>query len=261
MPKQTKAEKRITKAIKQTRAAYQQTATVYDAFSAPFQTGVVYPKIVSVAERYLESLSGKEILDVGCGSGTLIQMFNGRGARCSGIDVTPAFVELAYTRGLSVVEASAHDLPFPDEVFDGAVSNFVLNYLPPEGQRWALQEKFRVLRPGGVIVLSYMHPFFMRVGRYQSTPPHYPSTIEDYFHPAREEMISFADQKFILHLLDWPEIVNMIIESGFCLRELIDAEVPKNLEQIGAKVKLEFPNQYARGFRYNPYGIFVVATK
>ena len=261
MPKQTKIAKEIEGAIENTRSAYQQAGLAYDALSAPFQVAVTYPKIIAAAEKFAGALLGKEVLDVGCGAGTLLQMFNERGANCFGIDVAPVFVELARSRGLQVSEASMHDLPFGDETFDVVVSNYVLNYLPPEGQRLALQEKFRVLRPKGVMIFSYMHPSLMRSGRYQPTPPHYPSIVEDYFRPKRQEEIKFFDQKFILHLLDWPEIVNMVIESGFRLQELIDAEVPENLKEIVIGIKEELVAQFVQSFRYNPYAIFIVAIK
>jgi len=188
-------------------------------------------------------------------------MLNEQGAECSGIDLTPAFVELACSRGLNVSEASMHKLPFPDKAFDAIVSNYALNYLPAEGQRLALQENFRVLHSGGVMVFSYMHPFFMRAGRYDPTLLHYPSLIEDYFHPERQETLRLFDQTFILHLLDWPEIVNMVLKIGFRLQELIDAEIPENLEEIISGIKDERIAQFIQSFRYNPYAIFIVGIK
>lgn len=251
--------KEIVEAVEHTRNSYEQVAAVYDTFSAPFQIAVTYPKIISAVRSFFDSLSGKEILDVGCGAGTLIQMFNEQGAKCSGIDVASVFVELAHSRGLDVTEASMHDLPLPDESFDAVVSNYALNYLPAEGQQLTLQEKFRVLRPGGIMIFSYMHPFFMRANRRQPALTYHP--VDDYFRPKEQEVIDFFGQKFTLYLSDWPEIVNMVLRCGFHLREFIDAEIPNNLEQIACSIEDEVSAQYVRSFRYNPYGIFVVATK
>jgi ubiquinone/menaquinone biosynthesis C-methylase UbiE len=251
----------IRESIERTMASYQEVAIAYDIFSAPFHAAVTYPKIIKELENYLSSLPGKQILDVGCGSGKLMQVLNERGAQCSGIDITPAFLDIARSRGLWVIQGSMHNLPFPDEMFDAVVSNYVLNYLPAKGQRMALQEKFRVLRRDGIMIFSYMHPFFMRATPYQEQPPHYLSSTKNYFEPAREILINQLGQKFTLYLLDWPEITNMVIESGFCLLELTDAKVPDQLERIAAEINSEAAADFVKGFRYNPYAIFVTAKK
>jgi len=253
--------KEIDKAIEQTRDAYNQVAIAYDAFTTHFHTLVIYPKIIALVEKFAESLSGKTILDVGCGSGGLIRMLDKRGAKCYGVDITPAFVEIARSRNSRVAQASMHSLPLPGAIFDVVVSNYVLNYLPSEGQELALREKFRVLKSGGVMVFTYMHPFFMRISRYRPTPPHYFPVTKNYFQPAKQEAIEQLGQKFVLHLLDWPEIANLTIRSGFHLQELVDAEVPKNLEEIAEGVDHEVAAQFVRSFRYHPYAMFVVATK
>ena len=190
-----------------------------------------------------------------------MQMLEVSGAKCCGVDITPEFLKMARSRSLDVYQASMHQLPFHNESFDTVVSNYVLNYLPPEGQKLALQEKFRVLKPGGVMVFSYMHPFFMRANRHKNDKPYCVSVINNYFEPIKKETIEMFGQKFVLYLQDWPEIVNMIVESGFCLRKLIDAEVPKNLKKIVSKIKNKQAISFMQSFKYNPYGIFIVATK
>lgn len=251
----------INAAIKRTRDAYNRVALSYDAFTSHFHNLIAYPKFVAIVEHFVGDLAGKTILDLGCGSGSLVGMFNERGASACGIDISSTFVETAKSRNLRVAQASMHQLPFPDEAFDGVVSHYALNYLPHKGQSMSLQEQYRVLRPNGVVVFSYMHPFFMRMSRYQELSPHYSPVIENYFRPVRQESVEQLGQKFVLYLLDWPEIANMVMESGFILREFIDAETPKNLEEVSAGIGNEIAARFVRSFQYQPYAMFVVATK
>ena len=235
-------------AIKRTRDAYEQVAGAYDTVTAEFNNSVVYPKIIDAAERFLGPVRGTRILDVGCGSGRLMELLEARGAECVGVDIARAFVETAKSRGRKVVRASMHDLPFGDSEFDGIVSNFAINYLPLAGQSRTLEEAYRVLKSGGALIFSSMHPYLMRQGG-------------NYFEPMRQKEIQQLGQKFFLHLLDWQEIGNVVISSGFCLREFIDAEVPENLEEVAAKIDNDAAAQFVRAFRHQPYAMFVVATK
>ena len=96
------------------------------------------------------------ILDVGCGIGGPARTFaEARGCRVAGIDLTPEFVAIAeaLTRRCKLDElasfrvASALDLPFDDDIFDGAIQFHVgMNIADKAG---AFSEVFRVLRAGG----------------------------------------------------------------------------------------------------------------
>lgn len=107
---------------------------------------------IGPALRY-ESTAGQDVLDVGCGQGIDLVEYARAGARVTGIDLTPAHVELARNHlaalGLtaSVVNGDAEQLPFQDACFDFVSSNGVLHHTPDMPA--ALNEMRRVLRPGG----------------------------------------------------------------------------------------------------------------
>jgi ubiquinone/menaquinone biosynthesis C-methylase UbiE len=94
------------------------------------------------------------ILDCGCGTGNNLTMLREYGRAC-GIDIT--WSGLAYARGRGerqVARASATCLPFPAGQFDLVTSFDVLYAFDDEMERDALKEMYRVLRPGGQILIN-----------------------------------------------------------------------------------------------------------
>ena len=94
------------------------------------------------------------ILDCGCGTGNNLQMIRQYG-RAFGIDLT--YSGLAYAqrhRERLIAQASATALPFPERVFDIVTSFDVIYALDDTGAATALNEMYRVMRPGGYLVLN-----------------------------------------------------------------------------------------------------------
>jgi ubiquinone/menaquinone biosynthesis C-methylase UbiE len=94
------------------------------------------------------------VLDCGCGTGNNLQMIRQYG-RAFGIDLT--YSGLAYARRHRerlIAQASATALPFPDRVFDIVTSFDVIYALDDAGAATALKEMYRVMRPGGYLVLN-----------------------------------------------------------------------------------------------------------
>jgi SAM-dependent methyltransferase len=140
-------------------AAYDSVAEEYAAGSetGPYNALYERPAVIEL----LGDVSGKRVVDVGCGSGPLSQWLVESGASVVGFDVSSALVRLAEARGLSGASFHVADLAEPllflsDASFDVAVGSLVLHYL----RDWAapLRELHRVLVPGGTLVLSTHHP-------------------------------------------------------------------------------------------------------
>ncbi|MFE7506443.1 class I SAM-dependent methyltransferase [Promicromonospora sp. NPDC057488] len=110
--------------------------------------------------RLAGDVSGRHVLDAGCGTGPVTEALRSRGAVMTGIDGSPAMLELARRRlGDDVplhVGDLAQPLPFADDAFDDVVASLVLHYF----RDWSgpLGEFRRVLKPGGRVILSVNHP-------------------------------------------------------------------------------------------------------
>jgi ubiquinone/menaquinone biosynthesis C-methylase UbiE len=104
-----------------------------------------------------EALRGKDVLDVGAGSGIATQMLAEAGANVTAVDLTDWAVETtrrrlaAFELGGDVRQADAEELPFEDASFDLVFSWGVIHHSSDMDR--ALAELVRVTRPGGQVVL------------------------------------------------------------------------------------------------------------
>ncbi|GAC1431909.1 MAG: hypothetical protein NVSMB65_05500 [Chloroflexota bacterium] len=107
------------------------------------------------ATRLLRLPPGSPVLDVGCAFGYGTARL-ARRYQAEGIDPSPAYIARARRRypriPFTLGEAAA--LPYPNDRYDGAVMLDVLEHLPAGTEQHALAQIARVLRPGGVLVLS-----------------------------------------------------------------------------------------------------------
>lgn len=97
----------------------------------------------------------REVLDLGCGTGTLaVAMARAAGrARITGIDGDAEILDIARAKegseGIAFVAGLADALPFDVGSFDRVVCSLLLHHLDPAVKRAALAEARRVLRSGG----------------------------------------------------------------------------------------------------------------
>jgi SAM-dependent methyltransferase len=107
------------------------------------------------AFRQLQDLTGRRVLDYGCGHGMAAVVLARTGARVTAFDLSPGYLEEARTRarangvGIDFAQANGEQLPFADGSFDRIWGNAILHHLDL-GK--AARELSRVLRPEGVAV-------------------------------------------------------------------------------------------------------------
>lgn len=104
---------------------------------------------------------GQRILDVGCGAGHYMTELGARGAEVTGIEGSAELLSSARDRLGEAARLRQHDLETPldfldDASFDGALMALVFHHI--EARRRLLDELFRVVRPGGWLVMSTFHP-------------------------------------------------------------------------------------------------------
>jgi ubiquinone/menaquinone biosynthesis C-methylase UbiE len=116
----------------------------------------------------LPAIRGLRGLDVGCGEGSNTRELARLGARMCAIDIAPTFIRHARATeaidplGIIFQVADALSLPFADNSFDFVTAFMSMMDMPDQSR--ALREAHRVLRPGGFLQFSILHPCF--------APPH-----------------------------------------------------------------------------------------
>jgi ubiquinone/menaquinone biosynthesis C-methylase UbiE len=108
--------------------------------------------------------AGERLLDIGCGTGSLALRCARRGARVTGIDISPQMLDVArrkvaaagLTDELELREMSALDLDeaFPEKSFDVIMSSLVFSELSEDEQRFVLRQCRRLLTDGGRLLVA-----------------------------------------------------------------------------------------------------------
>jgi SAM-dependent methyltransferase len=174
----------------------------------------------------LPDLVGQDVIELGCGTAYWSAWLARRGARVVGLDNSEQ--QLATARrfqdefGLSfpLVHASAEDVPFPDERFDLALSEYGAA-IWADPYRW-IPEAARVLRPGGRLV-------FLRNGTIAMlcTPPSGEAVTRRleraYFGMHRFE---WPDDDSVEFHLGWGDWIRLLRANGLEVEDLIEVRAP-----------------------------------
>ena len=140
-------------------------AFVYDFFEPILLLGKQSEYDLEIVSL-LELSPSHRVLDLGCGTGVLTRMIadrldGGAGGVCTGIDAAAKMIQVARKKRASATcrfeVAAAEALPFEDRSFDAVVSSLFFHHVPLDLKEKALAEAFRVLLPGGRLVIADMH--------------------------------------------------------------------------------------------------------
>jgi SAM-dependent methyltransferase len=136
-----------------------------------------------VVEHYLRRRSeyvasvcppGADVLDVGCGTGTLAARLAAAGYNVTGVDPSEGMLEVLRARGSSVraVQGSGTALPFADDSFDLVMCVAVMHHVAqPDDVRRTLAEMVRVARTAGLILIWDHNPRNPYWGRLMARVP------------------------------------------------------------------------------------------
>jgi len=105
-------------------------------------------------------LNGQRILDAGCGIGAYVRALRSLTDAVYGVDIDEEKIAEASRDLPNLVVASVEHLPFPTNSFDVILSHETIEHVHDDAQ--AIREAYRVVRPGGRIVLfcpNRLYPF------------------------------------------------------------------------------------------------------
>jgi ubiquinone/menaquinone biosynthesis C-methylase UbiE len=125
---------------------------------------------------------GDRVLDIGCGSGHLTRVMAGAvGPAGTAHGVDPSTETIAHARQLThlanctFADGIAEALDAADGTYDVVVTSLMLHHLPEELRPTAVGEMFRVLRPGGSVLIAEFRPPRTSAGRHLIRKLHGPA--------------------------------------------------------------------------------------
>ncbi len=136
-------------------------APVYDLL-APLMTFGLERGYRRRARALLQLQGNEQVLDVGCGTGTLSREIardlDPQRSRVVGVDAATSMIKVARRKGSALANlkfdaALAEQLPYGDHTFDCAVSTFFFHHIEFTLKQRALAELRRTVKPGGRIVI------------------------------------------------------------------------------------------------------------
>ena len=119
-----------------------------------------HPAVVELAALS----AGEQVLDVGCGTGSLAVALKMSAGSVHGIDASQEMIEVARRNASKAgVEVSfqvglGEAIPFPDGTFDLVVSQLAIHHLPDDLKQSAFREMHRVLKSGGRCLIVDFEP-------------------------------------------------------------------------------------------------------
>jgi SAM-dependent methyltransferase len=190
------------------RAVYERIADVYGEETRDKLHKAHLERPATLA--LLGDVAGLRVLDAGCGPGWYAGELRRQGADVVGFDAVAAFTAQTRHAGAPTVVASlAEELPFRSGSFDRVVCALAIHYVRDPGATFA--EFARVLRPGGVLVVSTHHP----ANDYRNHPE------GSYFEPRLiEEQWRIGPVRFYRRSLT--DLVDSLADAGFALERIVE---------------------------------------
>ncbi len=145
-------------------------ATHFDAYAANNRWGDLYNRANPHSHSFLArrrktvellgDLRGKHLLDIGCGTGALMEPLLETTARYEGVDVAPQMIQVAQRHleqlgvegRFRVRLGSALALPYPENHFDAVAGMGLLEYF--DNPEMVIREAIRVAKPGARLVFT-----------------------------------------------------------------------------------------------------------
>ncbi|WP_406507706.1 class I SAM-dependent DNA methyltransferase [Streptomyces sp. NBC_00212] len=141
-----------------TRTSYDTVAASYADQLRDLLDETPYERsVLALFSELVRATGGGPVADVGCGPGRITAHLRGLGMDAFGIDLSPAMVETARREhpGLRFEVGSMTDLELADASVAGLVAWYSLIHIPDEEVGPVLAHFQRVVRPGGLVLLSF----------------------------------------------------------------------------------------------------------
>ena len=204
-------------------------------------------KIPSIATEYLRkpfflklvgNVKNKKILEIGCGNGYWLRVLAKKGAKCWGVDISRKQIKLARQieernrLGIKYSYIDATKLKgIKSNYFDGVILMRVLLEIKSVSKiKRIFKEVNRVLKKGGFIIVSDLHPFAPSLNFKCLIPPKNYSyfktgtIIKGISEQAGGGKMEYHDIHYTLG-----DICNSLISANFCIKKIIEPQPSREI--------------------------------
>ena len=178
----------------------------------------------------LPPLTGKSVLDLGCGGGQLVKYCIEQGAsEATGVDLSKNMLDYARANHsherITYLQGSLEDIDLPDNQFDLIVSSLAMHYIG-EYER-VVQKVVSALRSNGYFIYSALHPHITarkltegwvrdEAGEKRFWP------LDDYLDDGPRDLQVTPDKKAVIYHRSMSSAVNGLIQAGLTLDQIIE---------------------------------------
>jgi ubiquinone/menaquinone biosynthesis C-methylase UbiE len=135
------------------KVAYSKSAGWYDAFIEPLVRTLRTTGLAIFPPR-----RGMSVLDIGCGTGSHLSLYQKAGCKTFGIDLSPAMLSVAQKKLGALILGNASRMPFPDESFDLVTATLAFHEMPAALRLPVMGEAKRVVKKNGRFLVTDYHP-------------------------------------------------------------------------------------------------------
>ncbi|ANU17991.1 ubiquinone biosynthesis methyltransferase UbiE [Planococcus maritimus] len=230
--------------LKQNRTSWDTVAEHFNGVDALPRYG---PFAQSEEElRLFDSIDGKNVLDIGCGSGHSLLYMSKQGAKdIWGVDLSDRQIERAHETltGLDAqlyCAAMEEDIGLPEAYFDIVYSIYAIGWTLDLDRTFELIYSY--LRPGGTFIFSWDHPLYAHLkngdGHLSLDSSYQDEGSVHYANFKGEDApMTIPKRKFSTYL-------NALVKAGFSIERVVEPDVPHDLKDADAEVSDRYYSLY-----------------
>ena len=229
----------------------QQNRTSWNAVAGHFNGVDALPRYGPFAQseeelRLFDSIDGKNVLDIGCGSGHSLLYVSEQGAKdLWGVDLSDNQVKRAHETlaGLDAqlyCAAMEEDIGLPEAYFDIVYSIYAIGWTVDLDRTFELIYSY--LRPGGTFIFSWDHPLYAHLksedghlsleGSYQDEGSVHYANFK-----GEDAPMTIPKRKFSTYL-------NALVKAGFSIEQVVEPDVPHDLKETNTEVSDRYYSLY-----------------
>lgn len=174
-----------------------------------------------VLEKILPNVKGKKILEIGCGEGYWLRFLEDGASECVGVDIEEEQIRKAREKENSDIEYYVMDARNLEQLYDEEfdivlIMNVFLEIESIEIIREILEEVYKVLGEGGVLIVQDLHP----ASAHMDLPNFKPAENYSYFNEGSKikvtsKRVDDEETKYVDFHWTLSTLLNSIIEAGF----------------------------------------------